>query len=45
MINEPDVAGKTPVDYASEGNSPRCCTGEKGIMEGGRGGGGGDKFL
>ena len=25
MINEPDVAGKTPVDYATEGKTPRCC--------------------
>lgn len=29
MINEPDVAGKTPVDYASEGKTPRCCTVER----------------
>ena len=25
MINEPDVTGKTPVDYATEGKTPRCC--------------------
>ena len=26
MINELDVSGKTPVDYASEGKTPRCGT-------------------
>lgn len=25
MINEPDVTGKTPVDYAGEGQTPRYC--------------------
>lgn len=24
MINEPDVTGKTPVDYTTEGKTPRC---------------------
>jgi len=29
MINEPDVTGKTPVDYATEGKTPRCSTVER----------------
>lgn len=32
MINEPDVTGKTPVDYASEGKTPRCYTVERELV-------------
>ena len=32
MINEPDVTGKTPVDYATEGKTPRCCTVEREVV-------------
>ena len=32
MINEPDVTGKTPVDYATEGKTPRCYTVEREVV-------------
>ena len=33
MINEPDVTGKTPVDYATEGKTPRCYTVEREVVK------------
>jgi len=32
MINEPDVTGKTPVDYATEGKTPRYCSVEREVV-------------